>query len=165
LWIEWAKERFGEDIPILLTGISMGAATVIMAAGKNPPENVKCVIADCPYSSIRDILCLEADKMGIPSKIAYPFLRLGAKIFGGFDPSSDSPEEAIARSTLPILLIHGENDNLVPEYMSERIRAARPDGTTRVTFTEADHGMSYVVDRDRYMSEVRAFTSRYLYKN
>ena len=165
LWVEWARERFGKDIPILLTGISMGAATVIMAAGKNLPENVRCVIADCPYSSIRDILCREADKMGIPSRLAYPFLRLGAKIFGGFDPSADSPEEAITRATLPVLLIHGENDNLVPEYMTERIRAARPEGTARITFPDADHGMSYVVDREKYMTEVGRFLDEHLYNS
>ena len=164
-WISWGINRLGEDVRILLTGISMGAATVIMAAGKPQPKNLRCVIADCPYSSSKDIICRVAKGMGYPPKLVYPFIRLGAKLFGGFDPDSDSPEMAIRSSTLPILIIHGEEDEFVPAYMSERIRAARPEGTVRVLFPRADHGMSYIVDREGYMGAVSEFLKTHLYRD
>ena len=55
-WISYVNERFGEDTPILLMGLSMGAATVLMAAGLELPSNVKGVMADCGYSSPKEIL-------------------------------------------------------------------------------------------------------------
>ena len=39
------------DARIILHGVSMGAATVLMASGETLPENVKAVIADCGYTS------------------------------------------------------------------------------------------------------------------
>jgi predicted alpha/beta-fold hydrolase len=50
-WIEYANQRFGTDTPIILSGLSMGAATVLMATGLELPENVTCVLADSPYST------------------------------------------------------------------------------------------------------------------
>ena len=55
-WINYAIERFGKDTKIILSGLSMGAATVLMASGKKLPENVKCILADCPYSTPREII-------------------------------------------------------------------------------------------------------------
>ena len=55
-WIEYANGRFGKDKPIYLFGISMGAATVVMAADLALPDNVRLICADCPYSSPRDII-------------------------------------------------------------------------------------------------------------
>ncbi len=58
LWTRWAADRFG-DIPILLGGISMGAATVLMVSALDLPENVRGIIADCPYTSAKDIIWCE----------------------------------------------------------------------------------------------------------
>ena len=55
-WIDFAISHFGNDVRLVLTGVSMGAATVLMAAGEKLPENVVCVLADCPYSSQKDII-------------------------------------------------------------------------------------------------------------
>lgn len=56
-WILYARERFGADQPIILAGLSMGAATVLMASELDLPDNVKGIIADCPYSSPKEIIC------------------------------------------------------------------------------------------------------------
>ena len=54
-WITYANNRFGK-IPMLLNGVSMGAATVLMVAGMELPENVKGIIADCPYDAPANII-------------------------------------------------------------------------------------------------------------
>ena len=56
-WVTYANSRFGTDRPIYLFGISMGAATVVMAADLDLPDNVRLICADCPYSSPKDIIC------------------------------------------------------------------------------------------------------------
>ena len=56
-WAEYAVKRFGRDVKIYLCGLSMGGATVLMASDIGLPENVVGILADCPYSSPKAILC------------------------------------------------------------------------------------------------------------
>ena len=55
-WVEYASQRFGSDTPVFLSGVSMGAATVLMASEWELPANVVGIIADCPYSSPEAII-------------------------------------------------------------------------------------------------------------
>ena len=55
-WIDYALARFGSDVKILLYGVSMGGATVVMASELELPENVKGIVADCPYSAPLDVI-------------------------------------------------------------------------------------------------------------
>ena len=157
-WIDYARTRFGEDVKIVLCGISMGAATVLMASGEILPDNVVGVIADCPYSSPAEIIMKVARvDMHLPARLLYPFLLLGAKLFGGFDLNADTPEAAVKRCKVPILLIHGTSDGFVPHEMSEKIYASAPDKIDFHSFEGAHHGMSYMVDTDRYISVTEDF--------
>ena len=147
-WIKYALNRFG-DIPIMLTGVSMGAATVLMASELDLPKNVKCIVADCPYTSPEEIIAKECKKMGIPPKIGMPFVKLGARIFGNLKISG-GPIEAVKNTKVPILLVHGEKDDFVPCEMGRRIYEASPEMITFEVFPEAAHGISFIVDTERY---------------
>lgn len=160
-WVEYAVERFGSDVQILLYGISMGGATVLMASELELPENVKGIVADCPYASAKDIICKVAQEMKLPSRLAWPFVKIGAKVYGGFDIDETDAAEAVKNAKVPILIIHGEADGFVPCEMSD-IVAHNPDLITRVTFPNADHGISYLVDQERYRKIVTEFVSRTL---
>ncbi len=156
-WIEYALNRFGSDTKILLYGVSMGGATVLMASELNLPANVKGIVADCPYSSPLDIILEVGKQTGYPPKLIRPFVILGAKIFGGFDVRETSAEEAVRHAKIPILIIHGADDNFVPAAMSETIANANPEMITRHTFPGADHALSYMVDTPRYRKLVSDF--------
>ena len=117
-WIDFASKKFGNDRPIIIGGVSMGAATVMMASGENLPSNVVCVMADCGYSSSKKIIQKVVAEMHLPVALLYPFIKLGGKIFGGFDLEETSPVEAVARSKAPIVFIHGDCDDFVPFDMS-----------------------------------------------
>ena len=158
-WIEYALERFGEDVQIFLYGISMGGATVLMASGMGLPTNVKGIVADCPYSSTKDIICKVAKTMNLPVKLCWPFVKLGAKIFGGFDIEETDAIAAVKTSSTPILIIHGEADGFVPCEMSDLV-AHNPQKITRVTFPGADHGISYLVNEAEYRNAVYAFVEK-----
>ena len=149
-WIEYAKSRFGDGLPILIYGVSMGAATVLMASELALPENVACIIADCPYTSPSDIIRKVAAEMGFPDALAYPILRLGARLFGHFSLTESSALEAVKLANVPILLIHGEDDHLVPCRMSRMIYDNCKDIAQLHTFPEAGHGLSYPVDPRHY---------------
>lgn len=149
-WIQWIKEKFGTETPIILSGVSMGAATVLMASELELTDSVSCILADCPYSTPSAIIRKVSRDVGYPDKIAYPFILLGAGIFGGFRLNECSAVAAVKNAKVPILLIHGEDDRFVPCDMSREIRAGCEDRIQLHTFPDAGHGLSYLTDPRRY---------------
>ena len=156
-WVEKLRERFGPNVKIILTGISMGAATVLLAAGQQLPDNVIGVLADCGYTSAKDIIQLLIKSIGLPPKLAYPFVKLGAKLYGGFDLEEVSPCEEIKKATLPVIFFHGEDDHFVPCYMSRQNYDACQSRKKLVTIAGAGHGLSYPVDKERYLAAMKEF--------
>lgn len=162
-WCKYLVKRFGKNTKIVIYGISMGAATVLMAsAHKKLPKNVKGVVADCSYSSPKDIIIKVAtDDMHLPGKLCFPLIWLGARIFGHFNLTSDSPVKAVKRTTLPLLIIHGMEDSFVPYQMSEEIyKAAAPKDKKLLLFKGAYHGISYMNNEKVYIGELRSFMER-----
>ncbi len=160
-WVNYLNDRFGKKSEILLYGISMGAGTVLMASSLPMPENVVGVVADCSYSTVKDIIMKVVYDMHFPAKFFYPFIRLGARLFGGFDPDEISPISEVKNNKIPILLIHGEGDNFVPCDMSREIYKSASDAVL-VTVAEAGHGLSFIYDREKYMAAVNEFHARVL---
>ena len=155
-WAEFAANRWPE-CKIILTGISMGAATVMMASNKDLPENVIGILADCGYSSPKEIMLVSMEPMGIPPKLGWPFVKLGAKLFGRFDPEEDSPVEALKGAKVPVIFFHGEADDMVPCCMSKLCYDACTSRKQLVTVPGAGHGLSYSLDPERYLKELGNF--------
>lgn len=158
-WIHFLNDRFGDQVPILLNGLSMGAATVLMAADLPLPENVVCIIADSPYSSPTAIIQKVCKDRGYPVKFIMPFIDAGAFLFGHFLLGSCGAVSAVRHASIPILLIHGEADRFVPCSMSFDIAAACRSKVVLQTFPGAGHGLSYLVDPIRYERTVYSFLS------
>lgn len=160
-WVDFVKDTWGEDREIILEGVSMGAATVILAAGHPLSPSVKGIIADCPYSGGKEIIKKVISEMKLPASLLYPFVRLGGMIFGGFDINSSDVLSAAAKSEVPILLIHGEADGFVPCDMSRKI-AEQSNLVTLHTFPDAHHGTSFIQDNERYRKIADDFCKLYL---
>lgn len=156
-WMNHAIERFGPDCRLMLTGISMGAATVMIAAGEDLPENVIGVLADCGYSSARDIIKTVIRQMKLPANLLYPFVKLGARLYGRFDLEKYSPEEALKTCKVPVLLFHGEDDDFVPCSMSHENFAACASRKKLVTVPGAGHGLCIIFDPEGYRSAMKDF--------
>ncbi len=156
-WVDYINGRFGLSQKIILTGISMGAATVLCTAGQELPENVVGVLADCGYTSPKEIICKVIAQMGLPAKLLYPFVRLGARLFGGFDVEETSPIEAVKRCAVPVIFIHGEADDYVPCHMSQVNFDACVSPKRLVTVPDAGHGMAYLVDEAKYLKVLAEF--------
>ena len=156
-WVRYAVERFGEDTEIVLSGVSMGAATVLMASDLGLPKNVKAIVADCGYSSPKAIINKVMRDSGLPDKLMYPFVWLGAMVFGKFNLTESSAVSAVSESDVPILIIHGGADDFVPCYMAEEIYKACRSKKKLLIVPGAGHGMSYLVDKDLYEKTVKDF--------
>lgn len=156
-WVNYSLDRFGRDTQIILAGISMGAATVLMASELDLPENVKGIIADCPYSSPGAIIRKVIRDMKIPPSVTYPFVVLGGLIFGRFKVWEASAVEAVKNTNIPILLAHGASDKFVPSSMSREIYEACCSEKYLELYPEAGHGLSFVYDEDRYEKMLERF--------
>lgn len=159
-WVNWANERLGSHTPIMLFGLSMGAATVLMANELGLPGNVVCVMADSPYSAPADIILKVCRDEGYPPKLSYPFIWLGALLFGRFRLDGCTAKEAVRHANVPILLIHGEDDRLVPCEMSSEIAALCASPVTVATYPGCGHGLCYMLEPRQYEQDVFEFLDR-----
>lgn len=161
-WLDYANGRFGSDTPILLYGVSMGAATVLMASGLELPDNVKGIMADCPYSSPMDVILHVGKSNPMPQWLIRIAARAGAAIYGGFDLLETDAVQAVKNAKVPILIIHGEADDFVPCAMSAPPAESNPAMVERHTFPGAGHALSYLTDKERYWRIVDNFVHRVL---
>lgn len=162
-WVKWANERFG-NIPIFLAGISMGASSVLMASNLDLPKNVRGIIADCAYSSPKDIIRKVLGDIGLPVRLIYPFVSAGAKFFGKFDLNKFSPKKSVKESKTPIIIMHGEADDFVPCRMSSEIYDSCASEKYLYTFGGAGHGFSFAKDAEKYEHAVKDFFLKQLSK-
>lgn len=156
-WITYVLENIDKDAKIILTGISMGAATVLIASGTSLPKNIVGILADCGYTSAKEIIKKVIRDMRLPPDVLYPFVRLGAFIFGGFDLNKASPIEAVKHSKIPTIFFHGDNDAFVPHYMSEENFNACAAPKKFVTIKGAGHGLAFPADQELYIKEAKEF--------
>ncbi len=156
-WAELAAARFGADRPLILSGISMGAATVLMASELELPEGVRGIIADCGYSSPAAIIEKVSEERGYPGGLMMPLVKLGARLFGGFDLTAASPKDAVRKTGIPVLFIHGEDDGFVPCAMTMENYDACASEKRLFLVPGAAHGMAYLTDPEGYAREVKDF--------
>ena len=156
-WAEYFAKRFGKEQKIYLSGLSMGGATVLMASNIGLPENVIGILADCPYSSPKAILCSVIKQLGFPVKLTYALAKLSANLLGKFDMEESSALESIRESEIPTLILHGNVDDFVPCTMSLDCLLAGEDHVQLVLISGAAHGMSQCVDTPNYEKAAYAF--------
>ena len=156
-WAWYVYRRFGREVPILLSGVSMGAATVLMASDLKLPPNVAGILADCPFSSPGAILRCVCEKMHLPVWLAYPGAVLGALIYGHFCIWRSSAMRSVAHTKIPIMLVHGDADRLVPFEMSKRIFEACIGEKTFLEVKGAGHGLSYLIEPGKYEATLEQF--------
>ena len=157
-WINFVIKHFGEDVEIYLGGVSMGAATVCLVSDMNLPSNVKGILADCGYDNAKDIIKLFIKELKLPANILYPFVKLAAYIYGHFKLEESSPLKAVSHTNIPIIFIHGNIDKQVPFEMSEKLYNACSSSKKKlVKFENAEHGVSFIIDKEKYINEVNDF--------
>jgi len=156
-WIEYAISRFGDDVKIILSGVSMGAATVMMAGGRELPDNVKLILADCGYTSPKEIIKKVIREMHLPADLLYPLVRLGGVLYGSFDVEEYSPIEAVGKCKVPVIFFHGDTDDYVPCDMSRELYDACASEKKLVIIEGAGHGLCYPQNKEKYVSELSDF--------
>lgn len=160
-WAQYLYERFGKSRRVILTGISMGASTVLNAASQKLPENVVGVIADCGFTEPKVIIKKVIGAMGLPAELLYPLVRIAGMLYGGFDIESVTSIDSIKKCTLPVFIAHGEADDYVPCSMSLENFEVCSAPKKLLTVPGAGHGLAYVVDPDGYIAALREIEAHY----
>lgn len=157
-WLAWLEAHTEKELPIYLAGISMGATTVLMAAGLELPDRVHGIMADCGFTSPQDIWRHVAKKnLHIPyDLLRRPIDRMCRRKIG-CGPGDDSTVTALQKNTKPVLLIHGTDDSFVPPEMTLQNYRACKAPCRLLIVSGAEHGVSYLVDREGYEAAVKEF--------
>ncbi len=163
LWIDYLIATYG-NIKIILYGISMGAATVMMASGEALPSNVRVIIEDCGYTSAWEEFAYELKKLfHMPKFPALYNANIITKIRAGYSLKKASSVKQIKKSKIPTLFIHGKEDKFVPFYMLDKLYNSANCQKEKLVIENAGHAESQKVNPEKYWHTVRKFIKRYLY--
>lgn len=161
-WINYHNETFGTH-QLILSGMSMGASTVLYLADRELPPNVKCIIADCGFTSSRDILeKVYHSVIDLPAGPSLWAADLFARVFAGFRLSEKDTRKVLKNAKLPVLMIHGQADDFVPCSMTEEGFNACCGEKELLLVPEAGHGVSFLVDKTKYTERVISFLEKHL---
>lgn len=164
-WIDFHNAQYGKK-PMLLSGLSMGASTMLYLADQVLPENVKGIIADCGFTSPKEILAkVFREVIHLPAGPTLFVTDLVARLVAGFSLSEKDTRKSLRGNRLPVLMVHGMNDSFVPCWMTEEGYAACVGQKEMFLVDGAEHGVSFLVERQRYTELVLAFLDQYVYES
>ena len=162
-WLSFMLDKFGNDIKIIVYGISMGGASVLMMNGEDLPDNVKFTIADCGYSGLRNEFEYCLDLVNVPKKPIIAIMSALMKLDKlGYTIDDVDTISAVKKAKKPILFIHGGDDNFVPVQMCADLYSSCASEKDILIVDGAWHGNSYMTDTEAYEQKVNSFAEKYL---
>ena len=158
-WLSFLGTLNAKDLPIYLYGQSMGAATSLLAAGHDLPKNVKGIIADCGFHSMKQQLRDIAKGWFGLHWIELLLLRvdLFCRLFGKFSMKETDTTAALEKNRLPVLFFHGENDTYVWPQNSGRNYEVCNAEKELILVPEARHLCSSYVAPELYKEKLAGF--------
>ena len=161
-WIDYHNATYGMH-QMILSGMSMGASTMLYLADQDLPVNVKCIIADCGFTSPKAILdAVFRSVVHLPSAPSLWVAELFARILAGFSLTQKDTRKVLKNARIPVLMIHGLEDDFVPSDMSQQGFEACNGEKERLLVDKAGHGTSFLVDKETYTKRVIAFLEKHL---
>ncbi len=156
-WIEYHNRVFG-NYPIMISGLSMGASTAMYMADMPLPANVKGIVADCGFTTPGEIISRVFEKtVHLP---AAPFVWIGdkiARVVAKFSFYEKDTRKTLAKSRLPIRMIHGTEDHFVPSSMTQESYDACCADKQLLLVEKAGHGVSFLQDKKHYAAMIIDF--------
>lgn len=143
-WIRQAEKQAGAGVQIALAGLSMGGAIVMMAAGEDLPASVRCIIEDCGYDSVYNEFKYQLGRLyRLPAFPILPVASLICKLRAGFTFEEASCVAQLKKARVPVLFIHGAEDDFVPARMMQSCYEACSAPKQFWLAPETGHALSY----------------------
>ena len=162
-WIDYLVSQ-NPQAQIILYGVSMGGATVMDVAGENLPSQVKAVIEDCGYTSVWDVFQYHIPMKKWQSEVALHMASLVTQIRAGYALEDVQPIQQVQKSRIPILFIHGQDDDFVPVVMIDELYLKANCPKEKLIIKGAGHAQSCSTDATTYYQTIFQFIHRYTKK-
>ncbi len=161
-WITYHNQTFG-ICPIVLSGLSMGASTMLYLADKELPKNVRGIIADCGFTTPQEILSkVFYHTVHLPPQLFIWVTGLFSRCLAGFSLNQEDTRKSLSQSRLPVFLIHGTGDDYVPCEMTQAAYDACTSKKYLLLAENAGHGLSFLHKREQYTQMLTHFLSTHL---
>ncbi|MGM8366616.1 alpha/beta hydrolase [Virgibacillus sp. W0181] len=161
-WIDLLIEEHGVT-NIFLHGNSMGASLVLMTSGEELPGEVKGIIADSGYTTVKEELAHQLKHLySLP---AFPLLDITSgitKLRAGYTFGEASAVEQVKKNTRPLLIIHGDKDELVPLEMAHELYDAAGGEKELWIVPDAGHIKAYKNVTEQYDGRLLEFIKKTL---
>lgn len=160
-WTRYLEHRFGPE-NLFLAGISMGASTVLMASSLELPECVRGIIADCGFTSPWEIMKhVSRRDYKLPSFPLLPILDLVTRARAGFSLKGADARKALGETGLPVLFLHGEQDDFVPLSMTRENFSACAGEKDVLLVPGAGHAQSFAMDTPGCEEKIAEFFAKH----
>lgn len=160
-WLELILQR-DPQAQIVLHGLSMGAATCLMASGEVTPVGLKAIISDCAYSSFPRQSYDMFRKGRLPAAPLLLTSCLATRLWAGFCPFQANAVAQVRRSVTPTLFIHGTEDHFVSPDMLATLCDACAAPKEWLLIPGAGHADALYRDPELYWSRVDDFLARHM---
>jgi pimeloyl-ACP methyl ester carboxylesterase len=157
-WLLYFKRELGEQTEIILDGVSTGAAAVLQLEPELINRKASAVIADSSYENPGQLF----DKMlpiasGLIKRIYAPGIGFWCRRLGEFKIKGSSTIESIGRIQIPVLLIGGGQDKLVPVQTQHRLKAACGGACELYIMEAASHARASTLEPETYEAIIMKF--------
>ncbi len=161
-WVNYLVNRFGDDIEIILHGVSMGGATVCQMAS-TVPKQVKFIVSDCAYTGALDEFDSVIKGVGIKHTggILHIFNAMN-RVFAGFDLELTDVRDSVKNSKVPMLFVHGSKDDFVPTKMGYELYDLCTAPKDLFIVDGAEHAQSIMIDKEGYENKLSQFIEKYI---
>lgn len=161
--VNWVKKISNEhnNPPIMLFGISMGAATTMNSLNKGLPSNVVGFIEDSGYINLKEEFVYQLDKLfGLPEFPVIPLSNLVTKVRAGYNFGDVDATEALKSTRLPALILHGDKDGFVPLSNSETAYNLLTSDKEIHIFKGAKHCQAERIYNEEYWTYIDNFLAK-----
>lgn len=161
----WLNHITGQDADaqIVIHGQSMGAACALMMTGEVLPGQVKAVVSDGAYTDVYTIFQKQIKEwFNLPAFPVIDGANLVLQMRGGYNIKQASAFDAVKKSKVPILFIHGIEDVFIPVEMGEELYQAADCEKELLLVDGAGHAQAQDKDPDAYYGTVFSFLLKYI---
>lgn len=161
LWVKELAKRY-PDGDIFLHGCSMGGATVCLMSELDDLPNVRAILSDCSFSSIRDEFSAVCKHMaGFEPKLILNTAYWWYKKKNGHSVDEFTPLKAVAKAKYPVLFVHGRDDRFIPATQGENLFEACASDKEMLIVPGAGHAASFAIDEKGYGEKALAWFKKY----
>ena len=159
--LDWARGRGFAPDRVGWIGFSLGAATLVMEAARNP--DIRVAVVDSPFGDLPVLLRSQLSAHSHLPSLFNPGILLAARLAYGVRTDDLVPiRSARSWGRRPMLLIHGEDDSTVPVQQARELARAAGPGCVAITLPGVEHTEAYNEDRSGYVSRVDGFFREHL---